>query len=143
MNATHVPLHRAQERGFFNGGYGNDCYLPLYMPCGQDLPACVRSATNRVPASAVTPLLDQSRGIKRRLFDRFDHAAGGEDRPRRVIAPAGARAAGRQAGFVVTSVTGDARHLFNKCCRARGVTENFIEEAQLNSSGRRANSHRF
>lgn len=29
VDATHVPLHGAQERGFFHGYYDNLCYLPL------------------------------------------------------------------------------------------------------------------
>lgn len=31
VDATHVPLHGQQERGFFHGYYDNDCYLPLYV----------------------------------------------------------------------------------------------------------------
>jgi len=43
VDATHVPLHGAQERGFFHGYYDNYCYLPLYgmrpakSSCGSEM----------------------------------------------------------------------------------------------------------
>lgn len=57
VDATHVPLHGAQQRGFFHGYYDNYCYLPLYVFCGQDLLACVLRPSDRDPASVVTALL--------------------------------------------------------------------------------------
>lgn len=57
IDATHVPLHGQQERGFFHGYYDNYCYLPLYVFCGQDLLACVLRPSDRDPASVVTALL--------------------------------------------------------------------------------------
>lgn len=37
FDATDDPLHGAQEGRFFHGYYGNYCYLPLYVFCGQQL----------------------------------------------------------------------------------------------------------
>lgn len=67
VDATHVPLHGAQERGFFHGYYDNYCYLPLYVFCGQDLLACVLRPSDRDPASVVTALL-------KRLIDALRQA---------------------------------------------------------------------
>ena len=50
VDAKRVPLHGAQERGFFLGYYDNDCYLPLYLFCGQDLLACY------APSIAIQPV---------------------------------------------------------------------------------------
>jgi Transposase DDE domain group 1 len=66
VDATHVPLHGAQERGFFNGYYDNYCYLPLYVFCGQDLLACVLQPSNRDPArAAMAPLKLLMRMLRR------------------------------------------------------------------------------
>ncbi len=46
VDATHVPLHGAQERGFFHGYYDNYCYLPLYVFLRPGL-AGVRAAPQR------------------------------------------------------------------------------------------------
>ncbi len=34
VDTTDVPLHGRQEGRFFHGYYDNDCYLPLYVFCG-------------------------------------------------------------------------------------------------------------
>jgi hypothetical protein len=58
VDATHVPLHGAQERVFFHGYYDNYCYLPLYVFCGQ--------AGCRVPGACVVGLRRRCRGAARR-----------------------------------------------------------------------------
>jgi hypothetical protein len=207
VDATHVPLHGAQERGFFHGYYDNYCYLPLYVFCGQDLLACVLRPSERDPASVVTALLKrlidalrqawpkvrivvrgdsgfcrprvlrrldrwgvdyvlglqkntrllqrvemaemalceqyQARGVKQRLYGSFDYAAGSWDRPRRVIARLEHGPQGANPRFIVTSLRGDARHLYDKRYCGRGEAENRIKEAQLDLFGRRASCHRF
>lgn len=67
VDATHVPLHGAQEKSFFHGYYDNYCCLPLYVFCGQDLLACVLHPSDCDPASVVTALL-------KRPIDRLRHA---------------------------------------------------------------------
>ncbi|HEY1561480.1 MAG TPA: IS1380 family transposase [Caulobacteraceae bacterium] len=37
LDATDDPLHGMQEGRFFHGYYGNYCYLPLYVTCGEHL----------------------------------------------------------------------------------------------------------
>src|SRR5262245_42336103 len=37
LDATDDPIHGKQEGGFFHGYYGNYCYLPLYIFCGEFL----------------------------------------------------------------------------------------------------------
>ena len=207
VDATHVPLHGAQERGFFHGYYDNYCYLPLYVFCGQDLLACVLRPSDRDPASVVTALLKrlidalrqawpkvrivvrgdsgfcrprvlrrldrwgvdyvlglqkntrllqrtelaelalaeqyQARGTKQRLYGSFDYAADSWDRQRRVIARLEHGPQGANPRFIVTSLNGDARHLYDKRYCARGDAENRIKEAQLDLFGRRASCHRF
>lgn len=207
VDATHVPLHGAQERGFFHGYYDNYCYLPLYVFCGQDLLACVLRPSDRDPASVVTAVLKrlidalrqvwpkvrivvrgdsgfcrprvlrrldrwgvdyvlglqkntrliqrvelaelalaeryQARGTKQRMYGSFDYAADSWDRPRRVIARLEHGAQGANPRFIVTSLGGDARHLYDKRYCARGEAENRIKEAQIDLFGRRASCHRF
>ena len=207
VDATHVPLHGAQERGFFHGYYDNYCYLPLYVFCGQDLLACVLRPSNRDPASVVTALLKQLivalrqvwpklrivvrgdsgfcrprvlrrldrwgvdyvlglqknsrlvqhvelaemalaeqyqvRGTKQRLFGSFQYAADSWEKPRRVIARLEHGPQGANPRFIVTSLGGDAKHLYDRRYCARGEAENRIKEAQLDLFGRRASCHRF
>lgn len=57
IDATHVPLHGAQEKAHFHRYYDNYCYLPLYVFCGQDVLACVLRPSSRDPASALSALI--------------------------------------------------------------------------------------
>ena len=41
MDTTDLPLHGKQEGRFFHGYYGNYCYLPLYVFCGDHI-LCAR-----------------------------------------------------------------------------------------------------
>jgi hypothetical protein len=207
VDATHVPLHGAQERSFFHGYYDNYCYLPLYVFCGQDLLACVLRPSDRDPASVVTAVLKrlidalrqawprvrivvrgdsgfcrprvlsrlerwgvdyvlglqkntrllqrvelaemalaeryQARGTKQRIYGSFDYAADSWDRQRRVIARLEHGAQGANPRFIVTSLKGDPKHLYDKRYCGRGEAENRIKEAQIDLFGRRASCHRF
>ena len=207
VDATHVPLHGEQERGFFHGYYDNYCYLPLYVFCGQDLLACVLRPSDRDPASVVTALLKrlvdalrkvwpkvrivvrgdsgfcrprvlrrldawgvhyviglqknarllrqcelaelaladqyQDRGTKQRMYGSFEYAADSWDRPRRVIARLEHGPQGANPRFIVTSLAGEDRRLYEQRYCARGEAENRIKEAQLDLFGRRASCHRF
>jgi len=64
IDATHVPLHGAQERAAFNRHYDNYCYLPVYVFCGQDMLACVLRPSDRDPAKILSALV---RTLARRL----------------------------------------------------------------------------
>lgn len=64
IDATHMPLHGAQEKAHFHRYYDNYCYLPLYVFCGQDILACVLRPSSRDPAGILSALV---RLITRRL----------------------------------------------------------------------------
>jgi hypothetical protein len=57
IDATHGPLHGAQERAHFYSYYDNYYYLLLYVFCGQDLLACVLRPSSRDPASVLSALV--------------------------------------------------------------------------------------
>lgn len=57
IDATHMPLHGAQEKAYFHRYYDNYCYLPLYVFCGQDILACVLRPSSRDPASVLSALI--------------------------------------------------------------------------------------
>lgn len=57
IDATHVPLHGAQERAHFHRHYDNYCYLPLYVFAGQDMLACVLRPSDRDPAKVFSALI--------------------------------------------------------------------------------------
>jgi hypothetical protein len=46
LDATDDPLHGDQEGRFFHGYYGNYCYLPLYITCGDHLLAAKLRPSN-------------------------------------------------------------------------------------------------
>lgn len=57
FDATDTPLHGEQEGRFYHGYYGNYCYLPLYVFCGQDLLcATLREANQDAAAGALDEL---------------------------------------------------------------------------------------
>ena len=53
LDATDDPIHGNQEGRFYHGYYGNYCYLPLYIFCGEHL-LCARLRTSGIDASAGT-----------------------------------------------------------------------------------------
>jgi hypothetical protein len=53
LDATDDPIHGAQSGRFFHGYYGNYCYLPLYIFCGEHL-LCARLRPSDIDASAGT-----------------------------------------------------------------------------------------
>ncbi|HSI20185.1 MAG TPA: IS1380 family transposase [Verrucomicrobiae bacterium] len=57
FDATDTPLHGDQEGRFYHGYYGNYCYLPLYVFCGQELLcATLREANQDGAAGALDEL---------------------------------------------------------------------------------------
>lgn len=57
LDATDDPLHGHQEGRFFHGYYGNYCYLPLYVFCGDHLlVAKLRPANQDAAAGTVEEL---------------------------------------------------------------------------------------
>jgi hypothetical protein len=82
-------------------------------------------------------------GIKQRLFEEFDYAASTWERPRRVIAKAEHDERGANPRFIVTSLSGDGRELYEKLYCQRGDAENRIKEQQLGLFADRTSCHDF
>lgn len=51
LDATDDPIHGNQEGRFFHGYYGEYCYLPLYIFCGDHV-LCAKLRTSGIDASA-------------------------------------------------------------------------------------------
>ena len=51
LDATDNPVHGNQEGRFFHGYYGEYCYLPLYIVCGEFV-LCARLRSSNTDASA-------------------------------------------------------------------------------------------
>lgn len=207
VDATHVPLHGAQEKAYFQRYYDNYCYLPLYVFAGHDLLACVLRPASRDPGSVLSALIkllagrlrqkwpkvrlivradsgfcrpkalrrmdrwgvdyiigvqkneallhhahlaalalaeqQRQQGGKLRMIGEFNYAARTWDRQRRVIARLEHDDRGANPRFVVTSLKGNAKELYEQLYCGRGEAENRIKEAQLDLFGRRASCHRF
>lgn len=162
IDATHVPLHGAQEKSHFHRCYDNYCYLPLYVFADQVCrPAALRrfdrwdvhyiiglqknpALLERV-ALAELALAEQYQqaGVKQRMVGEFSYGARTWERERRVIARLEQDARGANPRFVVTSLQGDAQALYEELYCARGEAENRIKEAQIDLFGRRASCHKF
>jgi hypothetical protein len=80
-------------------------------------------------------------GEKQRHFGWLDYAARTWDRERRVIAKAEVTEKGENPRFVVTSLEGDAEHLYDEVYCARGEMENRIKEQQLGLFSDRTSCH--
>jgi len=81
--------------------------------------------------------------LKQRIFTALDYAAGAWDRPRRVIHKAEHNGQGENPRFVVTSLDGDPRTLYEHLYCARGEMENRIKEQQLGLFAVRTSCHKF
>ena len=68
---------------------------------------------------------------KVRGFAGFDYAAGSWDRLRRVVARLEATTRGFDARYIVTSLTGEPRHLYEGIYCARGQAENLIKQHKV------------
>jgi hypothetical protein len=70
-------------------------------------------------------------GEKQRLFGQFQYAADTWDRPRRVIIRVEHTDKGSNPRYIVTTLTGPAKTLYEELYCARGEMENRIKEQQL------------
>ena len=82
-------------------------------------------------------------GVKQRLFEAFDYAAGTWDRRRRVVAKAEHGKRGENPRFIVTSLDGDPQDLYDRLYCQRGDAENRIKEQQLGLFADRTSCHDF
>jgi len=72
LDATDIPVHGHQAGRFFHGYYGNYCYLPLYIFCGDHL-LCARLRPSHIDASAGA--LKEVKRIVERLRQRWPEVA--------------------------------------------------------------------
>jgi len=82
-------------------------------------------------------------GAKQRLFGWIDYQAGSWSRPRRLIIKAEHSAKGTNPRFVITTLKGNARELYDQLYCARGDMENRIKEQQLWLFADRTSAHRW
>jgi hypothetical protein len=76
-----------------------------------------------------------------KLFDEFDYQAGSWKQPRRMIVKAEHNACGENTRYVVTSLKGTAKRLYQKIYCARGNMENCIKEQKSLFSDRTSCHH--
>jgi len=94
--------------------------------------------------SMITAIWEYRRtGLKQRLFEDFDYAAGTWDSHRRIIAKAEHGDQGENPRFLVTSLGGDAQGLYDDLYCQRGDAENRIKEQQLGLFADRTSCHDF
>jgi hypothetical protein len=205
FDATDDRVHGNQEGRFFHGYYGNWCFLPLYVFCGEQMLVSYLRPSNRDGARHAwailklltqrlreawpevrlivradsgfcrwkmlrwcewarvdyiiglarnprlerlgAPLMAQAEAAyaaepqKQRIFARIDYAADSWDRERPVIAKAEFSAQGKNPRFVVTSLEGEARALYDEVYCARGEMENRIKEQQMGLFSDRTSCH--
>ena len=106
---------------------------------------CERNEVNYIVGLAKNPRLNQlsqpwtdqaksqfeAQQHKQRLFTELHYQAGSWKRQRRVILKAEHMSQGSNPRYVVTNLTGDPQHLYEKVYCARGEMENRIKEQQL------------
>lgn len=80
---------------------------------------------------------------KQRLFGWIDYAAATWEKERRVIYKAEHGDKGANPRFVLTSLNGDAQHLYDAIYCARGEMENRIKEQQLGLFADRTSAHNW
>jgi len=72
LDATDDPLHGNQEGRFFHGYFGNYCYLPLYIFCGEFL-LCARLRPSNIDASSGAK--EELERIVARIRARWPHVS--------------------------------------------------------------------
>jgi hypothetical protein len=205
FDATDDRVHGQQEGRAFHGYYGDWCFLPLYVFCGEQLLVSYLRPSNVDPARhawAILKLLvarlrqewpqvkiifrgdsgfcrwrmlrwcehhevDYVVGLaknarllalleepmrqaaaafaatkeKQRHFTRLDYAAASWDRSRQVIAKAEHTEKGANPRFILTSLKGEPRKIYDEIYCARGEMENRIKEQQLGLFADRTSCH--
>ena len=85
------------------------------------------TASHTTPATTLKVRRAEAGADKIRGFASFDYAARSWRRKRLVVARLEATARGFDARYIVTSLTGEARHLYEAVYCARGQAENLIK----------------
>ena len=101
------------------------------------LNACTRALTREAAGCFAAS------GSKVRWFSDIHYGARSWDHPRRVIAKIEYSSHGANPRYVVTTLKGEAKHLYDKIYCARGDMENRIKESQLDMFGGRTSCQRW
>ncbi len=80
---------------------------------------------------------------KHRLFGTFKYVAASRDRERRIIVKAEHTSLGANTLFILTSLEGDEKKLYDEIYCARGDMENRIKEQQLDLFADRTSCHNW
>ena len=163
FDATDDRVHGHQEGRYDHGYYWHDCFLPLYVFCGD--PLWVSDLRRSHPDAAkhawsilallvrrFCPWLDQAErpfaltGEKQRVFGEFRYGAESwnkRDRliERRVIVKAERLIIKANPHYVVTHRPGDPQALYEPVYCARGERENAIKPPPLDRFADRTGCH--
>ena len=156
-DATDIPLHGKQEGRFYHGYYGHYCYLPLYIFCEENsIDFILGLARNNRLQAELTHEMNTARlqfeetKAAARVFKDFQYETIDTwSRKRRVIGKAEYLAKGENPRFIVTSLKGSPRELYEESYCKRGEAENCIKEQfqlfahRTSSSVKRANQLRL
>ena len=117
----------------------SDCDYILGLPGNKVLtqlsrPWCEDAATRRVTGKVREKI---------RRFFQASYGAKSWSRKRKIIARVEATAMGTDVRFIVTSLTGRAKHLYERVYCARGKMENLIKEHKLYTKSDRTSCHRW
>lgn len=78
VDATDITLHGGQEGRFFHGYYGEYCYLPLYITCGNHILSVKLRQSNIDAAAGVVDELDRIVEAIRRRFPKTNIVVRGD-----------------------------------------------------------------
>ena len=141
----HWPRVEILVRG--DGHYGCEAVMAKLEQTGCDyifgLPTNVRLNEIAGPWRGLCEMRRKPRDGKVRRFHQFQHRAGTWSRTRSVIARVEATALGSDARFVVTSLNGSGKVLYQKIYCARGRMENLIKDLKLYTRADKTACHRW
>jgi hypothetical protein len=130
-----------------DGHYGCETVMAELEQTGCDyifgLPTNVRLDEIAGPWRGLCEMRRKPREGKVRRFHQFQHRAGTWSRTRSVITRVEATALGSDARFVVTSLNGSGKVLYEKVYCARGRMENLIKDLKLYTRADKTACHRW
>lgn len=131
-------------------GDGGFCRHKMFDWCDKkDVEYVTGIASNARLKKLIKPALEEAKNNfeetqkKQRIFKEFEYAAKTWSYPRRVIGKAEYTEHGENPRFIVTSLNGDPKELYDDVYCARGDMENRIKEQQLDLFSDRTSCHNW